>query len=139
MALWYSGTDADLIIQAVDEEFNPIKLDETDILAYGVILYQADGTEIARYSSNGTALGAPWEVDAKIELDDPDEGLILIHSDKETTQGLATQYVTARILIQRDATLHGDDHHVDNETWSAAESEVIQINGSKDDSVINMI
>jgi hypothetical protein len=134
-----TGTDFDLILQAEDENGALIDLSSSDILAYGAILFQADGTEIARYSTNGTALGAPWELNDQIEGYDLENGAFRLHVAKEKTTGLIQQYVTARIMIQRDATLNLDDHHVDNEHWQAGEKEVLQLIASLDDSVINMI
>lgn len=139
MAQVYTGTDFDLIVQGVDQDLNPINLDSADILAYGAILFQADGTEIARFSSNGTALGLPWKVSSKIEKENAALGKLRLHVDKEDTQGLITQDVTCKILIQRDATLNGDDKHVDNEHWQTAEKIVLQLVASMDDSIINMI
>ena len=139
MAQLFTGTDYDLIVQAVDHLKSPIDLNSSDILAYGVILFENDGTEIARFSSNGDALGLPWKVSSQIEKEDALLGKIRIHGDKEDTQGLITQDLTAKILIQRDATLNLDDQHVDNEHWQTAEAIVVQLVASKDDTIINMI
>ncbi len=133
-----TGTDFDLVLQAEDENGALIDLTSTDILHYGAVLFQANGVEIARYSTNGTTLGSPWEASDQIEGYDLENGAFLLHIAKEKTLGLETQYVTARIMIQRDASLNGDDHHVDNEHWQAGEKEVIQMISSKDDSIITM-
>ena len=139
MASVFTGVDFDLIVQAIDEELNPINLDSTDILAYGCILFENDGTEIARFSSNGTALGAPWKLSSQIEKEDAANGKLRLHIDKEDTQALITQDCWGKVLIQRDATLNGDDKHVDNEHWQSDERVVLQLKKSIDDSVINMI
>jgi hypothetical protein len=139
MASVYTGIDFDLIVQALDEELNPIDLASTDILAYGCILFENDGTEIARFSSNGTVLGVPWKINAMIEIEDSDNGKLRLHVVKEDTQGLDTQDCWGKILIQRDATLNGDDKHIDNEHWQSDEKVVCQLKKSIDDSVINMI
>lgn len=133
-----TGTDFDLLLQAKDGDGDLIDLSSSDVLQYGAILFQADGTEIARYSTNGTALGGTWELNDKIEAEDLPNGIFRLHIAKEKTLGLITQYVTARIMVQRDASLTGDDHHVDNELWQAGEAEVFQLISSKDDSVITM-
>lgn len=133
-----SGTDFDLILQALDELGSPIDLSATDVMHYGAVLFKADGTEIARYSTNGDALGAPWEASDQIEAEDEENGSFRLHIRRAKTLGMTTQYVTARIMIQRDATVNLDDHHADSEHWQAGEEEIIQIIGSVDDSIIDM-
>ena len=133
-----TAIDFDLELQAVDEEGRLIDLSESDILHYGAILFQADGTVIGQYSTNGTALAGLWENSAKIEEVDLPNGIFKLHVDKEKTQGLISQNVTARIMIQSDATIDLDDKHVDNEIWLAGEAEVFALDASLDDSIITM-
>ena len=138
MALLFTGTDFDLITQAQKEDGTLINLNDSDILAYGIILFEASGVEIARYSSNGDALGVPWQPSNEIAIEDAENGKLRVHVLKELTQGLITQNITVKWMIQRDATLTLDDHHTDSELWQTGEAERFQINASKDDSVIDM-
>ena len=138
MATVSTGVDFDLILQAVDEDEALVDLSSSDVLHYGAVLFQADGTLIAKYSTNGTTLGGTWKSTTQIEAVDLPNGKFRVHVEKEDTLGLIQQYITARILIQRDASLNGDDKHVDNEHWQAGEGEVFQLLSSKDDSIITM-
>lgn len=139
MADWYSGADHELYIQILKPDgVNPQNLGDSDVLQYGVILFEADGTIIGQYSSNGTTLAGSWQASSKIEIYDEENGIVLIHVDKELTQGVASQMVTARTMVQRDASLDGDDKHTDNEHFEVREFELQEIIGSLNDSIITM-